>query len=94
MPVETTSLAPEQVVFALRQVDRWLRIRAEFEKAKKLKYIVDSRGDASADEFASRILLQIAIDAAHSALLHRLLSGKEPLPVPPPLKHAYPVYPD
>jgi hypothetical protein len=31
-------------------------------------------------------------DADHSALLLRLLSGKEPLDKPPPLRHSYPAY--
>lgn len=35
---------------------------------------------------------QLAADADHSALLYRLLSGKEPLPEPPPLRHGYPDY--
>lgn len=33
-------------------------------------------------------------EVMHSALLRRLLSGKEPLPEKPPLKYAYPDYPD
>lgn len=35
---------------------------------------------------------QLAADADHSALLYRLLSGKEPLPEPPPLRYGYPDY--
>ena len=35
---------------------------------------------------------QLEVDIDHSALLRRLLSGKEPLPQPPPLKHSYPDY--
>lgn len=35
---------------------------------------------------------QLAADADHSALLYRLLSGKGPLPEPPPLSHGYPDY--
>lgn len=35
---------------------------------------------------------QLAADALHSALLYRLLSGKEPLPEPPPLYMGYPDY--
>jgi hypothetical protein len=35
-----------------------------------------------------------AADVDHSALLRRLLAGKEPLPEPPPLKNGYPDYPD
>lgn len=33
-------------------------------------------------------------DADHSALLFRLLRGREPFPEPPPLLNAYPAYPD
>jgi hypothetical protein len=32
-------------------------------------------------------------DVSHSALLHRLLSGKEPLDKPPPKSYSYPDYP-
>lgn len=35
---------------------------------------------------------QLAADALHSALLHRLLEGKDPLPEPPPLRGGYPDY--
>ena len=32
-------------------------------------------------------------DVSHSALLHRLLSGKSPLDKPPPKSYSYPDYP-
>lgn len=32
------------------------------------------------------------VDIDHSSLLLRLLSGKEPLPKPPPKRHSYPCY--
>ena len=37
---------------------------------------------------------QLSVDIDHSSLLSRLLSGKEPLPEPPPLRYGYPDYPD
>jgi hypothetical protein len=37
-------------------------------------------------------LKRMTIDIEHSALLQRLLQGKEPLPHPPPLACAYPWY--
>ena len=39
-------------------------------------------------------LIQLAADAEHSALLERLLLGREPLPELPFIQDAYPVYPD
>lgn len=42
--------------------------------------------------YDSGILHRLAADADHSALLHRLFSGKEPLPEPPPLHMSYPDY--
>jgi hypothetical protein len=74
-------LTPEQVAFARRQVGRWMRLKGEHEQ----------RGT---DELRMWLRGQGAADADHSALLWRLLEGKEPLPEPPPLEHAYPVYPD
>jgi hypothetical protein len=35
---------------------------------------------------------QLAADFAHSALLTRMLDGKEPLPQPPPVSYSYPWY--
>jgi hypothetical protein len=35
---------------------------------------------------------QFHIQCRKSALLHRMLEGKEPLPVPPPKSHSYPWY--
>jgi hypothetical protein len=37
-------------------------------------------------------LLKLRIDMDHSALLRRLLEGKEPLPIPPPRAFSYPWY--
>jgi len=56
----------------------WLQIKAEFE------------GSYMDSQLATRI----SVDADHSALLDRLLDGKEPLPEPPEKRNAYPVYPD
>ena len=39
-------------------------------------------------------LFNLKADIDHSALLQRLLAGKEPLPHPPLLKHSYPDYGD
>ena len=33
-----------------------------------------------------------AVDVDHSALLRRILSGKKPLPQPPPKRYSYPCY--
>src|SRR3990167_5429034 len=73
-------LAHDQVLFAMRCMSRWLRIRVEHE--------------SRLERARSGELLQVAADVDHSALLKRLLSGKEPLQEPPPLDHSYPVYPD
>lgn len=37
-------------------------------------------------------LNQFKISCRKSALLHRMLEGKEPLPIPPPTAHSYPWY--
>lgn len=37
-------------------------------------------------------LTQLGVDVGHSALLRRLLEGKEPLPIAPPCTHSYPWY--
>ena len=44
------------------------------------------------DRAKDRGFSQLRADIDHSALLHRLLEGKEPLPEPPPLKNSYPDY--
>lgn len=62
-------------------VSRWLRIRAEHEDLTWKPY---DRG----------ALTQLAADVDHSALLVRLLEGKEPLKEPPRKEYGYPVYPD
>lgn len=69
-----------QIEFVLRQASRWLEIKEQEEYVgRKRKY--------SDGEFS-----QLRADVSHSALLRRLLSGKEPLEEPPPLEHSYPDY--
>lgn len=80
-------LTEEQIAFARRQVARWLRIKFHWEGSN----FGTNGGDRWKDVPQVGALVP---DADHSALLWRLLSGKEPLPEPPPLDHAYPVYPD
>ncbi len=74
-------LTEEQAYFARQQMSRWLRIRAQYP---------DRHGPLT----DPRVLTQLGADVDHSALLFRLLRGREPLPEPPPKEHAYPVYPD
>lgn len=69
---------------------RWLRIKLQHEEKLQSRYEYLLK---SPDPLSS-IFMQIAADADHSTLLQRMLSGKEPLPEPPPLKHGYPVYPE
>lgn len=64
-----TSLTYEQKLLAIEAFSRWLEIYAQHSEKAPI-------GEEAA--------FQIRIDADHSALLFRLLSGKEPLPVPPP----------
>lgn len=57
-------------------VAEWLRVRAE------------ARGDK-----AGRLLAaSLEVNADHSALLERLLEGRQPLPEPPPRAYSYPWY--
>lgn len=80
--------------YAIRaKVSQWLRIRVQFEDPKKnIYWIIES--SVSTETKVKQILMQLAADVDHSALLVRLLEGKAPLPEPPPTQHAYPVYPD
>lgn len=80
-------LTIDQIRFAQQQVVRWLLLKERHEPTGWHSKRDERRWDDG--EFA-----QLRADASHSALLRRLLSGKEPLPEPPPLKHAYPDYPD
>ena len=78
------SLAPEQIRFVCRQIGRWLYLKEQHERNF-------GRGER---RWKDGELTRLTVDVDHSALLYRLLSGKEPLPEPPPLEHAYPKYPD
>lgn len=63
--------------------------------ALKCKHEEFFRSFVTAEGFTPEFLAtKIAVDVDHSSLLNRLLDGKPPLPEPPPLSHAYPVYPD
>lgn len=88
-------LTDEQIMFVRRQVGRWLRVRAaDPSKPNQRGPVMLMLNTRAGDDEAVRALYnQLSADADHSALLWRLLSGKEPLPEPPPLEHSYPVYP-
>lgn len=95
-------LTPEQVIFASRQVARWLQLKFKHENrgmvVSQLREMVGKTLDRERHEmiFWREMLgiAQLCADADHSALLRRLLEGKEPLPEPPPIRNAYPIYPD
>lgn len=79
-------------IYTIRsKVAHWFRIRAEFEGAKHMRFILDSP-HLTTEQKVRQIFYQLAADVDHSALLIRLLEGKDPLPEPPPLRHAYPDY--
>lgn len=64
------------------RIAQWLRIKAQFEPKHP-------------GGITTGMLTQLAADVEHSSLLLRMVQErKEPLPEPPPLDHAYPVYPD
>ena len=77
-------LTADQQYFARRQFVRWLRVRLEHERRGVGRVI---------DHMNEQRWGQLMADIEHSSLLLRLLSGKDPLPEPPPLSHGYPVYP-
>ena len=81
-PFSARQLAQLKIAFRT-----WLQIRAEHDEA--LRVMLKSYA-ARPDAFAA----QFAADIDHSALLQRLLSGKQPLPEPPEKLHGYPNYPD
>lgn len=102
MPDDAQLLTPSQARFARRCVIRWLRLKEQHETLNGSVEWVD-RSDA--DRLVYRLVggnnrykqgefAQLCADIDHSALLDRLLMGGEPLPEPPPLRNAYPVYPN
>ncbi len=76
-------LTREQRQFARRQFARWLEVRLKHEERGAGRVI---------DQMSDQYWYQLQADILHSSLLLRLLSGKEPLPEPPPLRHGYPDY--
>lgn len=80
----TEFLSEAQARFALRQFSRWLRLKEEHER---------DFGRGEKRWYPGELRRHIP-DVDHSALLFRLLRGREPLPEPPPLENGYPVYPD
>lgn len=75
-------LTTHQVQWALHQVARWLYTRSQWEH-----HTAPPRAGLN-----PQVLSQIGIDADHSGLLYRLLSGKDPLPHPPPTSFSRPDY--
>jgi len=61
----------------LEKVKQWLRVRIEHQ---------------GAPQEVKDVWQQLTADIDHSSLLERLLDGKEPLEVPPPLAFSYPWY--
>ncbi len=57
-----------------------------------LEYVRVARREGYTERLGCPDGVPTDIDAQHSALLPRLLSGKKPLPEPPPLRHSYPDY--
>lgn len=87
----------EQALFARARFVEWLRIK-EREERKPGNLIVKvedgSYRKVGPPRWQRSSLTFLCADIDHSALLLRLLQGKPALPAPPPLRHAYPVYPD
>ena len=80
-------------------VGRWLRTRMSDPGKDNQRgplraaiYTLGQTGDF--DKAVAAMYQQLAADAEHSALLWRLLEGKEPLPEPPQLVNSYPDYGD
>lgn len=98
-------LTEEQARFAMVQMRRWLQLKFEHENGSVTerdgeKVVSRTVKRWSAEKLANDARYGIAStgqlipDVDHSALLYRLLRGRDPLPEPPPLAHSYPVYPD
>lgn len=62
----------------LEAVCTWLNIRFEHDREKLM--------------FTLEYPHQMKADMDHSSLLHRLLLGKQPLDLPPPIAYSYPCY--
>lgn len=75
-------LTREQQQFARRQFSRWIRVRVEH----------DQRKGRVIERMSEQDWGQLVADIEHSSLLLRLLSGKDPLPEPPPRAYGYPDY--
>jgi hypothetical protein len=83
-------LTPEQASWACSKVAEWLRIKLNAERITRYRNGEQLSGNWL-DVYGSDIM-QLDPDAWHSALLARLLQGKEPLPEPPVTNYAYPDY--
>jgi hypothetical protein len=68
----------------------WLEIRNKWEQIGKTGNTFSTGHDLSGLTVLN--LNDLRADIWHSALLHRLLEGKEPLEFPPPLAMSYPNY--
>lgn len=75
-------LNDEQAAFVNNCFKRWLEIREQFPGSFQKESARDSLSDAA----------QLRADIDHSALLRRLLGGKEPFPSPPPKSNGSPWY--
>lgn len=80
-------MTPDEFYALRRRFADWLRLKAQFDP----QWTEERKNGWSAPS----MLTQLAADVEHSSLLMRMVQQrKEPLPEPPPLDHAYPVYPD
>lgn len=78
-------MTPDEFYALRRRVADWLYIKAKF----------DPQWAKADGRSPQQMLVQLAADVDHSSLLMRMVQQrKDPLPEPPPLSHAYPVYPD
>lgn len=97
-PVEPEPLTPEQIRWVQCQIYRYLMTREEHDVVRRGEPQLNQRDPNQYRWGGERRwhgeLAQLAMDVTHSSLLRRLLSGKEPLPERPWLRHSYPVYPD
>lgn len=95
-------LTQEQAWWARSRFNEWLGIKERHElnatKHERAPEADDEYGQAYRKTGERRWkdgdLTFLRADIDHSALLFRLLTGKPALDEPPPVLHAYPVYPD